>query len=122
MPMTQDAVVTSSGRRWVSLAAICTAAGLIWLAFADLGVAIPTIADQFGADQSSLAWANNAFSLVTGALVIAGGRFGDIFGRRRLLLAGIIIFGAFSIVAALAPNIELLILGRGLMGIGAAAV
>ncbi|MGW5076025.1 hypothetical protein [Rhodococcus sp. NPDC004095] len=71
---------TAPSRRWVSLAAICSAAGLVWLAFADLGVAIPTIADDFGADLSALSWANNAFSLVTGALVIAAGKFGDVVG------------------------------------------
>jgi EmrB/QacA subfamily drug resistance transporter len=110
----------ASGSRWVSLAGICTAAGLVWLAFADLGVAIPTIADDLGADMSALQWANNAFSLVTGALVIAAGKFGDVFGRRRMLLLGIVVFAASSIVAALAQGATLLIVGRGLMGIGAA--
>ncbi len=109
-------------RRWVSLGATCTAAGLVWLAFADLGVAIPSIADDFGAAQSTLQWANNAFSLVAGALVIAAGRFGDIFGRRRILQLGIALFTVFSVVAALAPGVEVLIAGRGLMGIGAALI
>ncbi len=109
-------------RRWVSLAATCTAAGLVWLAFADLGVAIPAIADDFHADMSTLQWANNAFSLVAGALVIAAGKFGDVFGRRKMLQIGILVFSAFSIVAALAPNAGVLILGRGLMGIGAALI
>jgi EmrB/QacA subfamily drug resistance transporter len=109
-------------KRWVSLAAICTAAGLVWLAFADLGVAIPTIADELGADMSALQWANNAFSLVTGALVIAAGKFGDVFGRRRMLQLGIVLFAAFSVVAALATGVGGLILGRGLMGIGAALI
>ncbi|EME23371.1 MFS transporter [Rhodococcus triatomae] len=111
-----------SPRRWVSLAAICTAAGLVWLAFADLGVAVPTIADDFHADLSALAWANNAFSLVAGSLVIAAGKFGDVFGRRRMLLLGIVLFSGFSVVAALAGNVEMLILGRALMGIGAALI
>jgi EmrB/QacA subfamily drug resistance transporter len=106
----------------VSLAAICTAAGLVWLAFADLGVAIPTIADDFHADLSALAWANNAFSLVAGALVIAAGKFGDVFGRRRMLLLGVVLFAGFSVVGALAPNLGVLIAGRALMGIGAALI
>jgi EmrB/QacA subfamily drug resistance transporter len=111
-----------SSRRWVSLAAICTAAGMVWLAFADLGVAIPTIADELDADLGPLQWANNAFSLVTGALVIAAGKFGDVFGRRRMLQLGIVLFAAFSVVAALATDVGLLIAGRGLMGIGAALI
>ncbi len=109
-------------RRWMSLAAICTAAGLVWLAFSDLGVAIPTIADEFHADLASLQWANNAFSLVTGALVIAAGKFGDTFGRRAMLQIGVVLFAVFSVVAAVAPNLPTLIVGRALMGIGAAAI
>jgi MFS family permease len=106
----------------VSLGACCTAAGLVWLAFADLGVAIPTIADEFDADLSTLQWANNAFSLVTGALVIAAGKFGDIFGGRRVLMIGIVLFAGFSVVAALAQGLDVLIAGRALAGIGAAAI
>lgn len=113
---------TEGSRRWVSLAATCTAAGLVWLAFADLGVAIPAIADDFHADMSTLQWANNAFSLAAGALVIAAGKFGDVFGRRKMLQIGILVFAGFSIVAALAPGAGTLIVGRGLMGIGAALI
>jgi MFS family permease len=102
--VTANAGPMTTGRRWASLAAICTAAGLVWLAFADFGVAIPTMADELPADLSGLQWANNAFSLVTGALVIAAGKFGDIFGRRRMLSLGIVLFSAFSVVAALAPD------------------
>ncbi|MFI0789891.1 MFS transporter [Streptomyces lydicus] len=108
--------------RWVSLAAICTAAGMVWLAFGDLGVAIPQIADEFRSNLSSLQWVNNAFSLVTGALVIAAGKFGDLFGRRRMLQVGIVLLAVFSVPAALAPDVGWLILGRGLMGIGGALI
>jgi EmrB/QacA subfamily drug resistance transporter len=106
----------------VSLAGVCTAAGLVWLAFADLGVALPTIADEFGADLGQLQWANNAFSLATGALVIAAGRFGDIFGHRRMLLLGVVLFAGSSIVPALAQGVGTLIAGRALMGVGAALI
>jgi EmrB/QacA subfamily drug resistance transporter len=113
---------TDGSRRWASLAAICAAAGLVWLAFADLGVAIPTIADELHADLGALQWANNAFSLVAGALVIAAGRFGDIFGRRLVLQIGVVVFAGCSIVAAVAPDVAVLIVGRGLMGAGAALI
>jgi EmrB/QacA subfamily drug resistance transporter len=111
-----------SARRWISLAGICTAAGLVWLAFADFSVAIPTIADDLGADLSGLQWANNAFSLVTGAFVIAAGKFSDVFGRRRVLQLGILLFAGFSVVGAVAQGQTLLVLGRGLMGVGAALI
>ncbi|MFP8943860.1 MFS transporter [Streptomyces fenghuangensis] len=108
--------------RWLSLIGICGTAGIVWLAFSDLGVAIPEIADEFDSNFSMLQWANNAFSLVTGALVIAAGKFGDLFGRRLMLQIGTVLLAVFSVVAALAPDVEWLILGRGLMGIGAALI
>lgn len=108
--------------RWVSLAGVCSAAGIVWLAFSDFGVAIPRIADELGSDLSPLQWANNAFSLVTGALVIAAGKFGDLFGRRLMLQLGSVLLAGFSVLAALAPSVEWLIVGRGLMGVGAALV
>lgn len=120
--MTGTDAEVPSRRRWISLAATCTAAGLVWLAFADFGVAAPTIADEMHADLGGLQWANNAFSLVAGALVIAAGKFGDIFGQRRVLQCGIVVFAVFSVVAALAPGVGVLIAGRGLMGIGAALI
>ncbi|MFD2416788.1 MFS transporter [Amycolatopsis pigmentata] len=112
----------AGSRRWASLAAICTAAAIVWFAFANLGVALPRIADEFATDLSTLQWANNAFSLVAGALVIAAGNFGDLFGRRRMLEAGLALLALFSVVAAVSPSAGVLVLGRGLMGIGAALV
>lgn len=95
----------------------------MWLAFADLGVAVPTIAKELDCSVTDLQWANNAFSLVTGGLVLAAGRFGDLFGRRRMLELGVALFALFSIVAALAPGgVTGLVIGRGLMGIGAALI
>ncbi|MGW5570461.1 MFS transporter [Nocardia thailandica] len=120
----EEGPVSGAGgsRRWTSLAATCTAAGLVWLAFADFGVATPTIADEMHADAGGLQWANNAFSLAAGALVIAAGKFGDIFGQRRVLQVGVVLFAACSVIAALAPGVPALIAGRGLMGVGAALI
>lgn len=113
---------TAPAERWISLFAVCGAAGMVWLAFSGLAVAIPTLADEFHSSMTTLQWANNAFSLVTGALVIAGGRFADLFGRRLMLQVGTLLLTAFSVLAALAPTAAWLIVGRGLMGIGAALV
>ncbi|MEV5480074.1 MULTISPECIES: MFS transporter [Streptomyces] len=111
-----------AAHRWVSLAAICTAAGMVWLAFGDLGVAIPQIANEYSTSLSNLQWVNNAFSLVTGALVIALGKFGDLFGRRRMLQLGVLLLALFSVPAALAPDVGWLVIGRALMGVGAALI
>lgn len=113
---------TAPSHRWISLAAICTAAGIVWLAFADLGVAIPRIADEFTSTLSTLQWANNAFSLVTGAVVIAAGKFGDLFGRRLMLQVGTVVLAMCSLLGAFSPTVGWLILSRGLMGLGAALI
>ncbi len=116
---------TSAGsdpRRWLSLAGICLGAALVWLAFADLGVAIPSISKSVGGSLIDLQWANNAFSLVTGALVITAGRFGDMFGRKKMLLIGLAVLGLLSAVPALAPGVWGIVAGRALMGVGAACI
>src|SRR5690349_21511357 len=86
--------------RWVALVGICVAAGLVWLAFADLSVALPTISSGLAVNLTDLQWTNNAFSLACGALVLPAGRFCDVFGRRRLLLIGLAVFGTFSLLTA----------------------
>jgi len=113
---------TSDPKRWLSLAGICLAAALVWLAFADLGVAIPAISKSVGGSVIDLQWANNAFGLVTGALVITAGRFGDMFGRKKMLLIGLAVLGTLSAVPALAPGVWGIVAGRGLMGVGAALI
>jgi EmrB/QacA subfamily drug resistance transporter len=108
--------------RWTALAGICTAAGLVWLAFAELAVALPTISQELSITMTDLQWANNAFSLACGALVLAAGRFSDLYGRRRLLLIGLATFGGFSLLTAFLSGIGGLVTGRALMGVGAAMI
>ena len=108
--------------RWLALVGICIAAGLVWLAFADLSIALPTIAQELSVSLTDLQWANNAFSLTCGALVLAAGRFSDLYGRRKILLLGIVIFGAFSLATAFLHSLAGLVVGRALMGVGAALI
>ncbi|MFF2045413.1 MFS transporter [Kitasatospora sp. NPDC058170] len=111
-----------SPHRWTAMAGMCVAAGMVWLSFADFGVAVPTIADELSVSLPALQWANNAFSLSTGALVLAAGRLGDIFGRRRMLEIGLVVMGLVSVPAAFTPGVEGMIAGRALMGVGAALI
>src|SRR4029079_101173 len=104
------------------LAGLCTAAGLVWLAFADESIALPTISKELSLSLTALPWTNNAFSLVCGTLVLPAGRFGDVYGRRRMLLLGIAIFGTTSLLTAFRSGQTGLIVGRGLMGVGAALI
>src|SRR5262245_63640926 len=109
-------------RRWIALGGICTAAGLVWLAFADEGVALPTISQELKISLTDLQWVNNSFSLACGALVLAAGRFADLYGRRRILLLGVAIFGVFALLTAFLSGLVGLVTGRALMGVGAALI
>jgi EmrB/QacA subfamily drug resistance transporter len=122
VPAAAAAASRASTRRWWSLVALCLSAAIVWFAAACIPVATTAISNDLGGSVTSLQWVNTVFTLACGALVIAAGRLGDIFGRRRVLAIGLVIFAAASVVAALAPSTDVLILGRALMGVGAAAI
>jgi EmrB/QacA subfamily drug resistance transporter len=93
------------------------------LAFVDgsvLNVALPAIGRFFHASAAELQWAVNAFLLPLSALLLLGGAAGDRFGRRRLLMWGIMLFTAASLLCALAPSLAWFLAGRVLQGLGAA--
>ncbi|MGI8507649.1 MAG: MFS transporter [Solirubrobacteraceae bacterium] len=85
-----------------------------------LSVALPRIESDFKVDVSTVQWVINAYGLVFGVLIVAGGRLADMFGRRRMFLLGAVLFAAFSLLGGAAPNAGWLIAARALMGIGAA--
>jgi MFS family permease len=93
------------------------------LAFVDgsvVNVGLPAVGMTFKASAGELQWVINAYLLPLGALLLLGGAAGDRFGRVRLLIVGIAMFGAASVACALAPNLFWLLVARGLQGIGAA--
>src|SRR5262245_34619972 len=83
-------------------------------------VALPSLSQSFGADFAQVQWVVISYLLAVTTLIVGAGRLGDIFGRRRMLLAGIALFTIASLVCALAPSLMLLIAGRALQGAGAA--
>jgi EmrB/QacA subfamily drug resistance transporter len=93
------------------------------LAFIDgsvVNVALPSIAQDYGAGATDLQWTINAYLLPLSALLLLGGAAGDHFGRRRLLIGGTLLFTLASVCCALAPNLALLLAARAGQGIGAA--
>jgi EmrB/QacA subfamily drug resistance transporter len=93
------------------------------LAFIDgsvVNVALPAIGRSLAAGGGGLSWVVNGYTLPLSALLLIGGAAGDVFGRRRLLIAGVALFALASALCALAPSLVLLISGRVLQGIGAA--
>ena len=108
-------------KRWLSLLALCTLTGLVWLTATDISIALPTIGQAFGGSMDSLQWAVNGYFLA-GSLIVLGGRLSDMKGRRKVFVAGGVLLVLGSIVAGSASGTEQLVIGRVIEGIGAAAI
>jgi EmrB/QacA subfamily drug resistance transporter len=105
--------------RW-TLAATMLASSLAFIDGSVTNVALAAIGKSFGGRAADLQWTINAYMLPLSALLLIGGAAGDHFGRRRMLVAGIILFAAMSLVCAVAPTLPILLAARGGQGIGAA--
>jgi EmrB/QacA subfamily drug resistance transporter len=103
-----------------TLAATVAAAGIVQLPTAAIVVAIPTIHSEFGASIAELQWTVTAFYIPFASLLIASGRIADIFGRRLTFFIGAALFAAGSLAAAVAPDVDVLIAGIALSGVGGA--
>jgi EmrB/QacA subfamily drug resistance transporter len=101
---------------------VCLALAAVVAAMASLNVALPGIARSTHASQTQLAWVIDAYSLVFASLLLPAGAIGDRYGRRRALIAGLLIFGAGSAVAMTAHSAAELIVLRAVLGLGAALV
>ncbi len=112
--------LTEENRRWWTLGAMCFALFMLMLDNTVVNVALPSIQEDLKADLASLEWTINAYTLSLAVLLVVGGRLGDIFGRRRIFLAGVTVFALSSAAIGLAPNDTLLIVGRAIQGVGAA--
>jgi EmrB/QacA subfamily drug resistance transporter len=87
-----------------------------------VNVALPSIQTDLGLSEANLQWVVNSYTLLFGGFLLLGGRAGDLIGRKRLFLAGLVIFSLASLLNGLATSSEWLILARGLQGLGAALI
>jgi EmrB/QacA subfamily drug resistance transporter len=108
--------------RWLALFVLCLGDLMIVLDVTIVGVALPSIREDLGFSETSLAWVVNAYLLTFGGFLLLGGRLGDLFGHRRLFLAGIVLFTLASAACGLADSQELLIVARAVQGLGGAVV
>ena len=106
--------------RWLALVVLCVGMLMIILDTTIVNVALPSIQDDLGFAQSSLAWVVNAYLIAFGGLLLLAGRLGDLVGRRRMFLAGLTVFTAASLLCGAAQTQEMLIGARFLQGIGGA--
>ncbi|TDD89864.1 DHA2 family efflux MFS transporter permease subunit [Actinomadura darangshiensis] len=109
-------------RRWYTLAVLCLSLLVIVVDTTIVNVAIPTLASSLGAGAGALAWIVDSYTLVFAALLLPAGTLGDRFGRHRALAAGMLVFGAGSLGAALSATAGQLIAARAVMGAGAALI
>ncbi len=108
--------------RWWVVAAMSAASIVLTIDLFGVNVALPTIADELDLSDSTLQWVVSIYFLALAAPLVAAGRLGDLFGRRRVLLIGAMAAGVGSLLAAIAPNGEVLLLARAISGVGAAFV
>lgn len=111
-----------STRDKLVLFVLCAAQFMVALDFSILNVALPVLGADLGMSHGALPWAVTAFALPSGGFLLLFGRIGDLYGRRRLFLAGLALFGAASLLATFAWDPASFLAGRALQGIGAAAI
>src|SRR5690242_6583707 len=111
-----------SHRRWKLLAVLCAVYFMVILDAAIIRVAVPSIDRELNMSSDGLQWVANAYMLTFGALLLLGGRMGDVLGRRRLFIGGLVVFTVASLLCGLAPSGGALIAFRAIQGLGAAAM
>jgi EmrB/QacA subfamily drug resistance transporter len=114
--------MTATRRKWFALALLCTVQFMVVLDIAVVNVALPSIQTDLGFSQENLQWVISAYALLFGGFLLLGGRAADLLGRRRVFLAGIVVFTAASLFSGLAWSEGSLIVARGLQGLGAAII
>jgi EmrB/QacA subfamily drug resistance transporter len=113
--------LTTDNRRWATLIVVCFAQLMIVLDVTIVNVALPSIQRDLHFNQADLTWVVNAFLVTFGSLMLLAGRLGDLVGRKRVFLAGLVTFTAASLLCGIAPSQGALIGARLLQGAGAAA-
>jgi EmrB/QacA subfamily drug resistance transporter len=118
--MRPETASVSDPRRWLILAIVVVAQFMVVLDVAIVNVALPSIKDDLHFSQESLQWVITSYSILFGGVLLLGGRLADLLGRRRLFMAGLVLFTVFSLLDGLAWNETSLIIFRAAQGLGAA--
>ncbi len=113
-------LVNEENSKWWTLGAMCFALFMLMLDNTVVNVALPSIQRDLHASLASLEWTVNAYTLTLAVLLVTGGRLGDIFGRRRMFLFGVVVFALSSLAIGFAPSDTVLVAFRAVQGIGAA--
>jgi EmrB/QacA subfamily drug resistance transporter len=114
--------ISDTRTRWLALIVLCLGDLMIVLDTTIVNVALPSIRDDLGFTETSLAWVVNAYLLTFGGFLLLGGRLGDLYGQRRMFLAGIALFTGASVVCGLSTTQGMLVAARAVQGLGGAVV
>ena len=115
-------MTSSPKQKWLALALLCTVQFMVVLDVAIVNVALPSIQRDLGFSQENLQWVISAYALLFGGFLLLGGRAADLLGRRRVFLAGLVVFSAASLLSGLAWSEGALIGSRALQGLGSAII
>ena len=118
--VTSDASAGSTQRGWLVVALVCACQFMVILDSSIVNVALPAIQADLGFTPTSLAWVVNGYLLTFAGFMLLSGRAGDLFGPRRMLVLGLLVFSVASLVAGLAPSAAVLVAARVVQGLGAA--
>ncbi|MGH3641133.1 MAG: DHA2 family efflux MFS transporter permease subunit [Mycobacterium sp.] len=113
---------SDTARRWLGLVAIALGVALIVVDTTIVNVIVPSIVRDLGVTSVQAQWIQESYAIIFAALLLLVGRVADILGARRVFITGVVVFGATSLLAGLAPTGELLVLARFLQGAGAALI
>jgi EmrB/QacA subfamily drug resistance transporter len=113
---------TEEGNRWVTLVLVCLAQFMVILDATIVNVALPTIQRDLHFSETDLQWVINGYTLTFGGFLLLGGRAGDLLGRKRIFIAGTLLFSFASLLNGLATSSTELVIFRGLQGLGGALV
>jgi EmrB/QacA subfamily drug resistance transporter len=114
--------MTGHRNPWLVLVLVCMAQFMVILDATIVNVALPSIQKDLNMSEANLQWIVNAYALTFGGFLLLGGRAGDLMGRKRIFLVGVALFTVASFLNGISPSSELLIVFRGLQGLGAAMI
>ena len=117
-----EAPPTGVTSKWLVLVIACLAQFMVVLDASVVNIALPSVQRGLHFAPANLQWVVNSYTLVFGGFLLLGGRAADLLGRKRLFLAGVLLFSAASLLNGLAQSSGMLIIGRGLQGLGGALV
>ena len=105
---------------WWTIVAVVLGSGIVFLDGTVVNVALPAISEDLGTTLGGMQWTVNAYLVTLSSLLLLGGSMGDQLGRRRVFVAGLLVFTAASVLCGLAPSTGFLVAARALQGVGGA--